>query len=731
MRKIYLLAIMLMAGLNLTYSQVETHYLNNGEAKKLIKKPIRSTSVVKEMPSFDLAQLVKEDAKRDSTIGLSRFGKPFDVFYTLADGQWDSVDGGRIWSMTFKSEGALSLNFIFNDFRLQEGAELYVVNKDESVLFGPVTKESTTENGVFLTDIIKGDQASIYLFEPTDCEGTSSLTIKRVVHGYRNYERVSEPNRNYIYTQDVACYPSYGMASDAVAMVLHGSATCIGTGFLIMSADYSFKPYFLTSYFVVNTDGNNSISEDEIYDAENSLFKFRYKKTTCEGSNTISGTTYNHADIRALWNGTYFALFELKSNLKQNTSLTWLGWDIGYGSNGDPACIHHPQNDVMKISFANGPLYYDSSYFWGEWFMYNGAIYSCSIGAPLLNDYKRVIGHISNLYTPLNEYGEPNYAYIGQLFNSWYGGGTNNTRLMNWLDPNNTTLSYINSRRSIGNLEIIGDSVISMNGSSYYVSNLPPGLTVTWSITNSYYQGALEEDEPITNQCTIYGDASHELLNATLKASVYSSGTLVQTASKTVSTEEVFHGTYYNGQTTKPISLPNPLYVLPGTQVYISSTNLVGASVYYTGNVTPNIWSFDSTNGLLYVGMPSSPSGAATISVHVTTALGNSFTLPIVRASQVYSMSVGVNHGHITVSLFEGENSESQPLRDGDNDGSLSSKQVSWTLEVINATTGKKVFDQKIESSDFTVDTIGWEPGVYIVKATIGDEELTEKVIVK
>lgn len=88
MRKIYLLAIMLMAGLKLTYSQVETHYLNNGEAKKLIKKPIRSTSVVKEMPSFDLAQLVKEDAKRDSTIGLSRFGKPFDVFYTLADGQW-------------------------------------------------------------------------------------------------------------------------------------------------------------------------------------------------------------------------------------------------------------------------------------------------------------------------------------------------------------------------------------------------------------------------------------------------------------------------------------------------------------------------------------------------------------------------------------------------------------------------------------------------------------------
>ena len=221
------------------------------------------------------------------------------------------------------------------------------------------------------------------------------------------------------------------------------------------------------------------------------------------------------------------------------------------------------------------------------------------------------------------------------------------------------------------------------------------------------------------------------MLNATLKASVYSGTTLLQTVTKTVSTQEVFHGTYYNGQTTKQINLPNPLYVLPGTQVCITSPNLVGASAYYNGNVTPYIWSFDNSNGILYVGMPSSPSGTAVIYVHVTTALGNSFTLPIVRASTVYSMSVGVNHGQITVSLVEDENDENQPLRDENSDRSSSTKQVPWTLEVFNATTGKKVFDLEIESSDFTIDTTGWEPGVYIVKATIGDEVFSEKVVVK
>lgn len=61
------MAMMIIACHSLSYSQVETHYLNKGEASKLINKPIRTISDVKVMPSFDLAQLEKEDAERDST----------------------------------------------------------------------------------------------------------------------------------------------------------------------------------------------------------------------------------------------------------------------------------------------------------------------------------------------------------------------------------------------------------------------------------------------------------------------------------------------------------------------------------------------------------------------------------------------------------------------------------------------------------------------------------------
>lgn len=355
----------------------------------------------------------------------------------------------------------------------------------------------------------------------------------------------------------------------------------------------------------------------------------------------------------------------------------------------------------------------------------NGTVHAFSKGAPLLNGGRRVIGHVSNLLTPLNDYTEPNIAHVGQFHNSWEGGGTNTTRLKNWLDPNNTAAQgYMNSYHSVGNLNIIGDSIISFSESNvYYVSNLPSNMTVTWSINDSYYQGELEQDEPLTNQCTIGGDTYHELYNATLTASVYKNGALVQRATKVVSTPEVFHGTYYNGQTTKQINLPNPLYVLPGTDACISSPNLVGASVYYDGNATPYTWSFNSSSGILHVGMPTSSGNV--IAVHVTTALGNSFVLYILKTSVVYSISIGTDLRTITISLVEEEKSQDVESLNDD------TKQVSWKLEVFNTTNGKKVFSQEANGLSYDIDTTGWEPGIYVVKVYIGDEVLSEKVVVK
>ncbi len=63
------------------------------------------------LPNFDVAQMLAEDeAVRGMEVPF-RFGKGFDVNYTLKDGHWENTNNGRIWSLLFHSEGAYSINF--------------------------------------------------------------------------------------------------------------------------------------------------------------------------------------------------------------------------------------------------------------------------------------------------------------------------------------------------------------------------------------------------------------------------------------------------------------------------------------------------------------------------------------------------------------------------------------------------------------------------------------------
>lgn len=54
-----------------------------------------------------------------------------------------------------------------------------------------------------------------------------------------------------------------------------------------------------------------------------------------------------------------------------------------------------------------------------------------------------------------------------------------------------------------------------------------------------------------------------------------------------------------------------------------------------------------------------------------------------------------------------------------------------WTLEITSATTGGVMVKQSSTSRSETISTAGWPKGIYVVKVTIGKEELTEKVLVK
>lgn len=78
----------------------------------------------------------EEDSKDSDKLKPFRFGKDFEINVSLANGEWNEISSGRLWSMSFHSKNAYSLNFIFSDFRLAKGAELYIINGNGTMSYG-------------------------------------------------------------------------------------------------------------------------------------------------------------------------------------------------------------------------------------------------------------------------------------------------------------------------------------------------------------------------------------------------------------------------------------------------------------------------------------------------------------------------------------------------------------------------------------------------------------------
>ena len=727
MKRLFVLAILFCYIIGTINAQVETHYYGKDE-KPNLRKAISKATPVMYMPAFDIEKVKKENAEKDTITGRYHFGKGFDVSYTLKDGIWEEVDGGRIWTIAFESSGALSLNFVFDDFFLPKGAELYVTNADESVVFGPVTSDALCENGHFLTDIISGSQATISLFEPFEIMGQSTLTIRRVVHGYRDqiFNHSMSGTRTLSDSPDVACYPDYDEVSDGVGLLLTSDGLAFGTCSLVMTTDYSFRPYILTSFSLIDDNLDGTISSQEKTDAENCMVKFRCRYETCNGITLVTSYTYNQAYFRSAYRDGGMGLLELRYSLKDNTNLTWLGWNRNIFQTGG-AVLFHSNDRKLRYALTHimvpppGSSYVDSLGIYSYALtLYIGKVSGPAVGSPYFDASQR----ISAITSAYRYYADPNLqflncVYVNPLIESWYGGLTDSTGLAHWLDPESKNWVAMPSSRV---MKIVGVNQI-ISSRSYYVQNLPSDMTVTWTLSDPYYnQNCLQQNCPESNQCTITRSSLQEMTYATLTATLKLNGTTICTFQKIVSTSDGFDGTYYNGVTIKEINLPAPLEVLPGTLVTITSPNLIGASVtQISGNLTPTSMAFNSAHNELYLGMPSSPTGA--IVLGVTCSDESYYILPVTNTLSYNLLSVtpSANHlGYENVMASQSTARKSDSIITGE-----------WCIEVYNMQTGEKMTNMKVSNPTLTLDTSRWKCGVYVVRAIIDKEVLCEKVYIK
>lgn len=156
-----------------------------------------------------------------------------------------------------------------------------------------------------------------------------------------------------------------------------------------------------------------------------------------------------------------------------------------------------------------------------------------SSGSPLINNSHSVIGQLrgSNLSCTYLT----GTSKFGKFSVSWTGNGNSDyrRRLNYWLNPNGYNIQSLSGLNPYG---VSGPSYIIQSTPSgvYSINNLPSIYTVSWSLSDSYYnQNCLQQNYPSQNQCTITRSSSYNMMNATLTAEIKYNGVTIQTLTKT------------------------------------------------------------------------------------------------------------------------------------------------------------------------------------------------------
>jgi lysyl endopeptidase len=406
------------------------------------------------MPTFDLAQAQAEDAINDAAkSGPWRFGFNHAVNLGLNNaGVWTVLpNGDRIWRIELYAKHALSINVTFDDITLPPGASLQLYSPDHTQVLGSYTDMNNNADHMLGSEILLGSKMIVEYFEPAAVQGTGTVHIGTVTHGYRDVMTYADNlfkalNSSGDCNIDILCPLGVGWEDQAAAvamMMTGGNGFCTGT--LMNNTLEDGTPYFLTANHC-GTTGGATMS-----------FRFHWNSpnpscatTTASTNGPTNFTTANGATLRAANDGSDMCLWEI-DNLPLATAQSWnlyfAGWDHSGTAFTQVTGIHHPSGDVKKICREDATIVSDVWNFNGnaatqvwrvpDWDQ--GVTEPGSSGSALFNSSGNVIGQLAGGSAACSGTGDNGgYDGYGKLDVSWNGASAA-VRLNDWLDPSNST----------------------------------------------------------------------------------------------------------------------------------------------------------------------------------------------------------------------------------------------------------------------------------------------------
>jgi lysyl endopeptidase len=433
------------------------------------------------LPSVDASALMAEDAARaeQGIKGPYRFGFNHTVDLSMENsGTWSELaDGTRLWRIRVECPGALSINFVFGEYVVPEGAKVFVFN-DAGKWLGAFTQSSSggaLEMGVTQ---ISGDAITVEYQAPAHVLEQGRLRITQVTHAYRDVMGLLKGlGDSGACNNNVICPEGDDWRNEiaSVAMItVGGNGIC--TGSLINNCANDGTPYFLTANHC--TQGANVGTWS---------FRFNWESPTCTPTtNGPTNQTVSGSSLLVNNAGSDVALLELNTAPPTAYNVFYAGWDASGATPSSQTCVHHPSGDIKKISFDNNaaaPGAFGGAQCWHILAWDDGTTEPGSSGSGLWNQDHRLIGQ---LFGGTASCGNNVDDYFGRmdvsfpLLNQWLG--TCGTTLDGWSE-NSTPLGL---DASLNNLSGINDSYCNANTITPSITLKNMGTTTLNSVTYTY-----------------------------------------------------------------------------------------------------------------------------------------------------------------------------------------------------------------------------------------------------
>lgn len=402
----------------------------------------------------DAEALIKEDIERGKDPehpGPMRYAIIEEVFFNLENsGTWERVEGGEMWRLRIHSPGAFSHSLGITRFDLPEGATLKIYDLEQSQMQGPYTAAHRSNKGRLWTAVVESDEIVVELFVQSRSAETV-LEITEIHQGYRSFGK-GGGEKSGACNNDVVCPvgdPWRDQIRSVARYTIGGVYVCSGQ--LINNTSVDFTPYFLSAHHC----GVTAQNDDTL------VFYWNFESPNCGDQSGGSLADNQIGSIfRASNAASDFLLVELSALPNAASNVFYTGWDRTGNPPNATVAIHHPSGDEKAISFNNNAVT-STNYLsanvnlaanhwrvddWEDGTTEPGSSGSCLWDAAS----KLCIGQLHGGYASCTSI---TADWYGKLSVSWAGGGTDATRLSNWLDPGNTGVSTLNGDPHITTLD--------------------------------------------------------------------------------------------------------------------------------------------------------------------------------------------------------------------------------------------------------------------------------------